>query len=153
MAEIKPQMIGTHERAFLSDMRAQHAPQSFVQQMCGAVMRAHMTAPHMVNILINRRAFFKRTSLNLPRQNVQVAQFLARISDSYLKPGIVRHNTGIAHLTAAFGIKRRLVYYEVNLLACRGRLNQVAVGANGLHHAFGLRRRVADKFGRPMRVA
>ena len=134
-------------------MRAQHAPQSFVQQMRCAMVRPHMAAPHIIYTLINRCALSQRAGCHLTRQNMQIAQFFARIRDVYFQPIVTGHNTRIADLTAAFGIKRGLVYDEVNLLTGRSRVDQFAIGTNGLHHAFGLGRRIADKFCGSMRVA
>ena len=121
--------------------------------MRGRVIGANGIAAVAVNLLMHQCADRQLAAVDFAVKHMHITQLLLRVRDRQRQTAIIGQNAGIADLAAAFGIKRCLVEHQRHLIARLGHLNGFAVFDNRKNLTFGGCGLIADKLGRPMRVA
>ena len=118
-------------------MIAKHPTQRLMQQMCGRVIGANGVTARRVNFLMHQIIHRNLSGTDCAMQHMHIAEALLRIGNLNHQAVFIGHHAGIAHLAAAFGIKRRLIEHQRHLIALTGRADRRAVFDNRQHLALG----------------
>src|SRR5689334_1340925 len=113
---------------------------------------ANSTSARMIDVKQQRIADLHYALLYLDQVSEQVAGLFLRIGDSELD-ALAPHLAGIADLTAALAVERRLVHDHRAALALLQLGNLLAVLHQGGNHAFGALGFIAEEFGRAVLLA
>src|SRR5882672_12961725 len=107
MCEVKTQPIGSHERALLLNVRAEHLAQRCVQQVCRGVVKRGGTAPLAVYMSTERIAGADLALLHAADMRMRGAALLGVMHDKAHACG--RELAGVTHLSTRLRIERRAI--------------------------------------------
>ena len=137
MREVEPQAVRRHKRAVLFDVRTEHFPQGRVHEMRGRVVAGRAEAEAGVHAGMHAVALPDAAADDDPLMEKQIRDRLRRLLDLDVAFRTAEH-TLVADLTAAFGIERRAVQRDLDLVA--------------FHRFFHTRVAFHDRLHRPVRV-
>ncbi len=145
MREVETHTLFVHQLACLLDMCAEHFPQRRLQQVC-----SRMVARDGCTALFVGRCFYSFSDVYCAGFDFRMVQEIFCMVFSSIRDGnngIFRFDYArIAHLAAAFAVKRCLVKQKHGIVTCCSRIGALAVFDNGNYFCFRLRRSIAEKF-------
>ncbi len=132
MREVEPDGFFVDQLARLLHMRAEHAAQGRLQQVRGRVVAHHGPAA----VRVHRRPHGLADAHGPGPDGAAVQEVLRVVfrRSGHGQHGVVRfEGAGVAHLTAAFGVKRGAVEHQHGLVPRRGGIRAPAVFQDGEH--------------------
>ena len=150
VAEIEPQPVLGIQRSLLRDMRPQRRPQRLVQKVGGRVVGLDRPAPRGIDRQDRALPASDPALRDLGHVDEEVPG-LAGVGHAG-RAGIGLDEAAIAHLPAAFGVERRLVHDDPDLLALGRRLDLGPVDHQRQDRALGLVGVIAQELGRAVAV-
>ena len=150
MAEVKPQPVRRVQAAALGHMIAQGLAQRLVQQVGGGMVGADAAAAVMIHLQLGGLTLQDRTLGHMGDVDEHAGGFPG-IGDPR-GAGIGPDFPGIAHLAAAFGIERRLVYHDLHLFTQRRPADFDPGPHQSADFALGGFGVIAQEFGRSLRL-
>ena len=108
MGEVEAQPVGRDERALLRHMIAEHLAQRLVQKMRRRMIGAHLPAPLVIDVELEREAGRELAFLDDALMNDEIAELLACVLDAEAHAAGA-HHADVADLSAQFAIEGRLI--------------------------------------------
>ena len=146
MREIEAQPLLRDQRAFLCHVIAKMVPQRGMDQMRRRVVRADRIAAFDIDAEVNGITHRYAAAAHLPVMRVKAAERFRRVFDFDRQAMIAGNRPGIAALSAALAIERRLVGQHRDVLAAIGRGHFPAIDHERDDPTLAFRGRVACKF-------
>ena len=125
MGEVETQAAGSHLRAFLLHMGTEHLAQGRVHQVGGRMVQPNGLTQLVVHQGLHRVTYVERTGFEHTDVDMGAA-LLGGIGHIETRTGGFQR-ADIAHLSAGFGIERRVVQNDLGLLTCTDALHRLAI--------------------------
>ena len=148
MREIEAEAVVRHQRALLRHVPAKPVAQRSVDKVRRRMVRTNSVSPVRIDVEMHGVAHLDRTFDDLASVSMQPPERLVGRLDGELQPLGRPDASGIARLTAAFSVERRLIGQHDDRIALPGRLHFGAVLDDGDNLGLARGRAVAGEFRR-----